>query len=70
VNERPFDVVCVRDEAGMRRLSCEAFLALPLHQRIRHILAKEVEFERLGQPVDAKTALAWLRTGAAVAMLG
>ena len=66
----PFDVVCIREAAGIRRLSCEAFLALPLHERIRHILAREVEFERLGRLVDSKTALAWLRSGAATSMLG
>jgi hypothetical protein len=65
VNESPFDVVCIREGDGARRLSCEAFLALPLHERIRHILAREVEFERHGRPVDTKLALAWLRSGAA-----
>jgi hypothetical protein len=65
VNERPFDAVRIREAQHVRRLSCDDFLALPLHQRIRHILAREVEFERLGRPVDTKTALAWLRTGSA-----
>jgi hypothetical protein len=66
VNERPFDSVRIREAQHVRRLSCDDFLALPLHQRIRHILAREIEFERLGRPVDTKTALAWLRTGLAV----
>jgi hypothetical protein len=70
VKESPFDVVCIRDAAGVRRLSCEAFLALPLHERIRHILAKEVEFERFGRAIDTKAALAWLRTGAAASLIG
>jgi hypothetical protein len=66
VSERPFDAVRIREAQQVRRLSCDDFLALPLHQRIRHILAREIEFERLGRLVDTKTALAWLRTGAAV----
>jgi len=66
VNERPFDVVCIREAQQVRRLSCDDFLALPLHQRIRYILAREIEFERFGRLVDTKIALAWLRTGAAV----
>jgi hypothetical protein len=66
VSERPFDAVRIREAQQVRRLSCDDFLALPLHQRIRHILAREVEFERFGRIVDTKTALAWLRTGAAV----
>jgi hypothetical protein len=66
VIERPFDAVRIREAQHVRRLSCDDFLALPLHQRIRHILAREIEFERFGRLVDTKTALAWLRTGAAV----
>lgn len=65
MSERPFDAVRIREAQQVRRLSCDDFLALPLHQRIRHILAREIEFERFGRVVDTKTALAWLRTGAA-----
>lgn len=70
MSESPFDVVCIREPQGVRRLSCADFLALPLHERIRHILARQIEFERLGRLVDSKIALAWLRTGAAAAMVG
>lgn len=70
MKESPFDVVRIREADGVRRLSVDTFLSLPLHERIRHILAREVEFERFGRLIETKTALAWLRTGAATSMSG
>jgi hypothetical protein len=57
-----FDRVTVQHDDGSRRTySAEEFLALPLHDRIRYILARDVEFYRDGTPVDRGLALRSLR---------
>ena len=43
-------------------MSCDAFLVLPLHERVRHILARDVEFLDGAEPVELRVALAWLRS--------
>jgi len=47
-----------------RLVSVEDFLALPLHERIRHILERDIEFLRGDLEVEWREALAWLRTEA------
>jgi hypothetical protein len=53
----PFDRVVL----GGRTYSVDEFLAIPLSQRVRHILNAEVTFFRAGSPVKASEALAGLR---------
>ena len=47
-----------------RVMAVEHFLALPLHERIRHILERDIEFLRGDDEVEWRDALAWLRTEA------
>ena len=61
----PFDVVVIRFGDQERRMSADEFMALPLHRRIRHILAREVEFYSGSLPVDRSIALKSLRADAA-----
>jgi hypothetical protein len=56
----PFDEVQVGDE----RLNVAHFLALPLHERIRHMLAGTLTFFSRGEPVDRVEALKALRAAA------
>ena len=58
----PFNRVIVRADAGPMELSVGAFLALPLPERIRHILHGSVEFYRGDLPVDRGLALRALRS--------
>ena len=58
----PFDAVIVRGEGGRpKELGVEAFLAMPLAQRIQMILQRRVEFLMHGDPVDPSVALRTLR---------
>jgi hypothetical protein len=63
-NVQPFDRVSIRGQTGSRSMSSAEFLALPLHERVQHILARDVDFFDGQRPVDLKSALAWLRTSA------
>ncbi len=65
MSERPFTQVKFKGPATQRYLSYDAFLSLPIHERIRHILARDIEFLRGDETVDWREALAWLRTRAA-----
>ena len=58
--ECPFDTVVVRDGAVRRELTLDAFLRLPLPQRIGYILGRTLEFHVRGRPVDRAEALRWL----------
>lgn len=57
----PFDAVIVADGATSRRLSPEEFFALPLAERIQHVVQQRASFYSCGQPVDPKAALAQIR---------
>jgi hypothetical protein len=61
----PFDRVVINGGGLHRELSPAEFMALPLPQRIRSIVAREVEFFRNGTRVDRCLALrelsAWQR---------
>ncbi len=63
----PFDRVRLTGESRGIELSLDEFLKLPLPLRIRHILAREIEFFSANVPVDRGEALrrlsAW-QTGA------
>jgi len=62
VGELPFDRVVVVGRPGRgQSWTVEEFLSLPLDERIRIILAREVEFFRGPTPVDRREALAALR---------
>jgi hypothetical protein len=62
MSERPFDSVSIRGERGTYSISTAAFLALPIHERIQHILSRRVDFFYGTEPVELRAALAWLRT--------
>ena len=55
-------VVIVGTDGERRSYTVKEFLALPLHTRIRHVLARELEFYLGDLPVDQSTALKSLRT--------
>jgi len=55
-------VVIVGTDGERRSYTAKEFLALPLHTRIRHVLARELEFYRGETLVDQSTALKSLRT--------
>jgi hypothetical protein len=57
----PFDLVVVSDPAGKRNLSAEEFFALPLAERIKHVVQHHASFFAKGSPVDARAALAQIR---------
>ena len=56
----PFDRVVVGD----RGYSAQEFMRLPLSQRVRHILKREVTFYQGKAPVRATLALSSLREAA------
>jgi hypothetical protein len=57
-----FDRVTVRGQDGRRRnYSAQEFLALPIHERIGYILAREVEFFHGDAPIERGLALRALR---------
>jgi len=57
-----FDRVVLVDGFGMRRsISRGQFLALPLHERIQHILTRDIKFYHGEVPVDRSEALKSLR---------
>jgi len=56
----PFDRVVV----GNRGYSAQEFMRLPLSQRVRHILKREVTFYRGQDPVQPTLALSSLREAA------
>jgi len=57
-----FDRVVISGSDGTsREYSVEEFLALPFHERIRHILARDLAFYRGATPVDRGSALRSLR---------
>ena len=59
----PFDAVVITDAsgAGARNMSPGEFFALPLAERIQHVVQQRASFFARGQPVDAKAALAHIR---------
>jgi hypothetical protein len=52
-----FDSVVIEDKRGQRRLTPDAFLALPLRDRVRMILQNQARFFLGGRPVEARVAL-------------
>jgi hypothetical protein len=57
----PFDRVVLLEGGERRPMRLEDFLAIPLPDKIRHILARTVEFYAGRTPVDRRIALAALR---------
>jgi hypothetical protein len=62
VKKTVFDRVILAREDGERFVyTPEEFMAMPLHERIRHILGREVEFYLGEEPIDRGIALRALR---------
>jgi hypothetical protein len=57
----PFDRIMVQSENGARELSLQEFLRIPLAERIRHILRRNLQFFRGDAVVDSKVAVGALR---------
>lgn len=57
----PFDAVVISEDSGTRNMSPGEFFALPLAQRIQHVVEQRAAFFARGVPVDAKAALAHIR---------
>jgi hypothetical protein len=57
MEELPFDTVIVTQGAEQSKLPAEAFVRLPLSERIRLILGRQVEFFKRGQSVERSLAL-------------
>lgn len=57
----PFDRVLVPQPDGQRELSAQDFLDLPLHERIRMIMQRDLRFYAGGDVVDQSDALKGLR---------
>jgi hypothetical protein len=58
----PFDRVILGSDEGQREFSLGEFLALPLHNRIKALLSRNLAFFRGGLEVDRRAALESLRT--------
>ena len=56
-----FDSVSIVAGEGRRVLSVSDFLDLPIHERVRHILGRTVEFHSGGSAVQRAEALRSLR---------
>lgn len=53
----PFDRVIVSSAGRSHELTLAEFMALPLPQRIRHILARDVSFYEGDRPIERGEAL-------------
>ena len=58
--EVPFDTIADDSGGRERRLSSTEFLELPLHERVRLILGRNLRFLRDGEIVERGTALRYL----------
>ena len=63
-----FDTIRVLNDGRWQNLAIEQFLELPLSDRIRHVIKRTVVFERAGEEVEQKAALAELRRLRATAL--
>jgi len=62
MTDLPFDEVHLRDSTGVEHhLTPVQFLALPLPERVRALLRKELHFFKSGVQVEQEVALAALR---------
>ncbi|HEY3494231.1 MAG TPA: hypothetical protein VGK73_06080 [Polyangiaceae bacterium] len=57
MNELPFDTVAIDDGPDQREVSALEFMRLPLSERIRLILGRQVTFTSEGRAVDRGVAL-------------
>ncbi|MFW6049777.1 MAG: hypothetical protein ACODAU_01310 [Myxococcota bacterium] len=57
----PFDRVVIRQPEGDRQISAQEFLGLPLHERIRMILQRNLEFFAGSETIERSEALKSLR---------
>jgi hypothetical protein len=58
----PFDRVVFLGNGQAREFSVQEFLALPMHQRVVHLLSRELAFYRGPTQIDRSTALKQLRS--------
>ncbi len=56
-----FDRVLLQRDGSWQPVTVDAFFALPLSERIRHVIERTVAFQLRGAEVDQKEALAALR---------
>ncbi len=56
-----FDTVFLREPSSWREITIDEFFELPLSERVRHVLERNVAFWRDGVEIDKKEALAVLR---------
>jgi hypothetical protein len=61
VSDEAFDRVLLLRNEKWEPVSIDVFFALPLSQRIRHVIERTVAFQLRGSEVDQKEALAALR---------
>lgn len=62
----PFDRVIVRDNGDPKEYSVDAFMALPLYQRVAYILERKIEFFVGERAVERAMALRSLRARSAL----
>lgn len=60
-SDAPFDLVLLETAGLRRRLTPNEFFALPLSERIRHVIERTATFMKDGREVDRQTALSRLR---------
>ncbi len=68
VHPLSFDRIVVTSGGVSKTFDVEGFLALPFAERIRHILAGELEFFRGAEPRDRTRSLVELRERASQAL--
>lgn len=59
------DEITITTDQGTRRIGIEEFLALPLSERIGHVLNGTARFFAKGEELDGKQALAAVRAAKA-----
>lgn len=64
------DEITITTDQGTRTIGVEEFLALPLSERINHVLSGTARFFAKGEEIDGKQALAAVRAAKAELDLG
>ena len=57
MNAAPVDRIVFHEPGRERSLTLDEYLATPLSERVRHVLARTVSFYKDGTAVDRQTAL-------------
>jgi hypothetical protein len=64
MSELPFDSVSVKRDGRLMRMTAQAFLDIPMAERVHIILERAVEFYANGQLLDRGQVLRKLRNAA------